>query len=586
MANKKLFKSSGVSSKSPATDTLNFAAGTAYSLSAKEALAQMAATGCFNQTFYASAQDQLDQLLDLVEKVEPEFVAKVAVYARSHGFMRDMPAFLLGWLTGKLTAAHKTVELLQKSKASREQIAAAEATVRELSEILSEAFPRVADNGKMLRNYVQMVRSGVVGRKSLGSAPRRLVQLWFDTRTDEQIFFNSVGNDPSLGDVVALAHPRPTTRERAALYGYLLGRTHGKFEDKDFVVTESAPEIVRSYEAFKKEPKGDLPKAPYEMLEGLPLSPVQWKELATKASWQQTRQHLNTFLKKGVFTGSKQGMWDEELIKIVAGKLRDEKAIERARVMPYQLMTAYLNMGPEMPVEITNALQDAMEIATKNVPVIDGLIVVMPDISVSMHSPVTGTRVNPKTGRVESHTSKAKCIDVAALVAASLLRVNPKTVIIPFEDKALTDVRLNPRDSIMTNAEKLRKLPYGGTNCSAALDAVHRLHLRPDICWYVSDNESWVDSPTYGSCVGWSSGRRLGRAEARSATLRLWDGLVRDNPRAKLVCMDLLPNTTTQAPSRKDILNIGGFNDSVFEVVKAFYEGSAQSWIDVIEKSA
>lgn len=575
MANKKLFGSSGVSAKSPATDTLNEAGGVAYSLDAKSALAQLAVTGCFNQTFYASAQDQLDKVKELIEKVEPEFAGKLAVYARTHGFMKDMPAFIVGWLTGKLTVAHKAVEALRVAKADGEKLKAAEDRIHELSAILWETFPQVVDNGKMLRNYVQIVRSGVTGRKSLGSSPRRLIQSWFDTKTDEQIFYNSIGNDPTLGDVVALSHPRPMTKERAALYGYLLGKTKGKFEDKEFVVADELPAIVKTYESFKKESSGELPKAPYEMLEGLPLTPVQWKELAAKATWQQTRQHLNAFLKKGVFTKTNPKEADKEMIKIVADKLRDEKAIERSRVMPYQLLIAYTNMGPEMPIEITNALQDAMEVATKNVPVIDGLICVFPDISGSMHSPITGQRINPKTGKVESHTSKVRCIDIAALVAASLLRSNPKTVVIPFESKALTDVRLNPRDSIMTNAQKLASLPCGGTNCSAALEAVHKMHLKPDLCMYISDNESWVDSPKYGEWGG-----------SRSETLRQWDGLVRANPKAKLICLDVQPYESTQAPSRKDILNCGGFSDAVFEVAKQFCSGDTANWVSLIEKGS
>jgi 60 kDa SS-A/Ro ribonucleoprotein len=43
-----------------------------------------------------------------------------------------------------------------------------------------------------------------------------------------------------------------------------------------------------------------------------------------------------------------------------------------------------------------------------------------------------------------------------------------------------------------------------------------------------------------------------------------------DIPAPKLVCIDLQPYTTTQAPDRDDILNIGGFSDAVFSVVAAF----------------
>jgi len=235
-------------------------------------------------------------------------------------------------------------------------------------------------------------------------------------------------------------------------------------------------------------------------------------------------------------------------------------------------MIAYLNMGPEIPQGIRDGLQDAMEVATENVPVIDGPVVVMPDVSGSMHSTITGERTNPKTGKVEMHTSKVRCIDVAALVAASFLRTNPHAVIIPFESKALTNVRLNPRDSVMTNAEKLAHLPCGGTNCSAALNAINQFGIRPALAVFVSDNESWVDTPRHGGFGG-----------SKTATLAEWDSLKRRAPEAKLVCLDVQPYDSTQAPSRNDILNVGGFSDRVFDVMSAFVSGKSGSWLDVIE---
>jgi 60 kDa SS-A/Ro ribonucleoprotein len=54
----------------------------AYALSARHQLAQLAATGCLNQTFYASAESQLDTVRALAQTVDAAFVAKTAIYAR------------------------------------------------------------------------------------------------------------------------------------------------------------------------------------------------------------------------------------------------------------------------------------------------------------------------------------------------------------------------------------------------------------------------------------------------------------------------------------------------------------------------
>ena len=51
----------------------------------------------------------------------------------------------------------------------------------------------------------------------------------------------------------------------------------------------------------------------------------------------------------------------------------------------------------------------------------------------------------------------------------------------------------------------------------------------------------------------------------------------------KLVCIDLQPYTTTQAPDRSDILNVGGFSDAVFSVVAAFLAGDASRFVTDVE---
>ena len=53
-----------------------------------------------------------------------------------------------------------------------------------------------------------------------------------------------------------------------------------------------------------------------------------------------------------------------------------------------------------------------MEIAIENVPAVAGQVVVCPDVSGSMRSPVTGAR--------RGATTAVRCIDVAALMAAGV----------------------------------------------------------------------------------------------------------------------------------------------------------------------
>src|SRR4051812_45429627 len=100
MANKSLFKSIVGKFIRPA-DAVNEAGGLAYRLSPKAALAQYAATGCLNTTFYSTSDEQLHTVLNLCShpEAEPEFIARVALYARTQGHMKDLPALLCAALS-------------------------------------------------------------------------------------------------------------------------------------------------------------------------------------------------------------------------------------------------------------------------------------------------------------------------------------------------------------------------------------------------------------------------------------------------------------------------------------------------------
>lgn len=540
MANKTLFQSKR-GQLAPQTNAVNEAGGRAYKLAPKQALAQYAITGCLNSTFYATAETQLQQVLELCQKVDAPFIAKTAVYARQNGFMKDIPALLCAALSVKDP------------------------------QLLRSVFDRVIDDGKMLRNFVQVLRSGAVGRKSLGTAPKKLVQRWFESRSDEQVFRASVGNTPSLADVIKMVHPKPAAPSREALYGWLLGREHN---------ASVLPDFVKQFEAFKAGRMDSVPNVPFQMLTALELGREGWTAIARQAPWQMTRMNLNTFARHGVFE-------DESMVQLIAARLRDAEAVKRSRVFPYQLLQAFKSTtcgaGPQdggfagwwnrvvndrkvvqpkngVPIAVADALQDAMEIATRNVPAFSGQVYVCPDVSGSMQSPATGHRAGA--------TTAVRCIDVAALVAATVLRQNPHAEVLPFENHVVK-VHLNARDTVMTNAEKLAAVGGGGTNCSAPLAALNARKAKGDLVVFISDNESWVDS-------------KAGRG---TATMREWAVFRARNPQAKLVCIDIQPYATTQAQECASVLNIGGFSDQVFEVIAAFAEGrlGAEHWVGVID---
>lgn len=511
MANLNLFASSRGSAL-PVAAARNEAGGLAYARRPEAALALYAATGCLNGTFYANAEEQLDHVLGLCAQVEPGFIARTAIYARQRGHMKDMPALLLASLS-----------------------------LRD-GELMERAFPQVIDNGRMLRNFVQILRSGRVGRKSLGSRPKRLVRQWIENASVEQVMSAAIGNDPSLADVIRMVRPKPVDAERAALYAWLI----------DKPCDEAAlPALVHEYERFKRERTGTMPKLPFQYFTALPLDSAHWTQLARMASWQTLRMNLNTFQRHGVFDHSKRAVE-------IALRLRDKNEIRRARVFPYQLMSAY-QAGEGLPAPILDALQDAMEVATRQVPRLGGDVVVAVDVSGSMASPVTGYR--------KGATSKVRCVDVAALIAACIQRNHSGARVMPFDTDVRT-LRLNPRDSVMTQAGQLAALCGGGTAVSAPFAQLNREKARVDLMIVVSDNESWRDTRQGGT----------------TATMREWVQIKARCPQARLVCIDLQPTSTSQTVESVDVLHIGGFSDAVFDLLAVFAAqgGDAARWVERI----
>ena len=62
-----------------------------------------------------------------------------------------------------------------------------------------------------------------------------------------------------------------------------------------------------------------------------------------------------------------------------------------------------------------------------------------------------------------------------------------------------------------------------------------------------------------------------------------WAKFKSRNANARMVCIDIQPNATSQAKERVDILNIGGFSDAVFQVAASYLTGDAGRFVAEVE---
>ncbi len=535
MANKNVFAS--VMSLLPRADVRNEAGGLAYRLTPRHALAQLAATGCFNGTYYSDAEQQLAVLLALVEQVDDNvYLAKLAIYSRQRALMKDMPAALL--------------VLLSKRD----------------PELFRRVFDRVVDNGRVLRTLFQMIRSGRFGRKSLSYALQRAFQRWLNGASVGMLLSASIGNDPSLRDVLRLARPTPSDNARRALFGFL---TEKSVEQWAPATLADLPREVSDLIAFRRaeseaEQVAILERARFrwDLLADSARGPSVWKAIARQMGPQALRMNLNTLVRHEALAG------DLEMVAYVAHRIADADEVRRSRQFPYQYLAAYLNAEANVPQAIRAALGQAAETACGNVPELPEAIVIGLDVSGSMASAVTGFR-----GR--GATSRVRCVDVAALFAAALLRRNPGSVVIPF-DTAAYPTEVGANETVLDLADRLAHFGGGGTNCALPLAEANRTYRdrRFAGCVLVSDMESWVGNGRAGS----------------TGVLTEWQAFVANQKRLhgdevgpKLVCIDLQAYTTSQTPERADVLNIGGFSDAVFDVVASFLSDQSDRFVTEVE---
>jgi len=120
-------------------------------------------------------------------EVQPEFIAKAAVFSRSLG-ARGPPAEMVAFLV--------TCD----------------------NSLFQSAFDLAVDDADMLVRVLRTIWSGTVGRRSLGSAPKAIVRAWLN-RVPPRVLLTAAGVDePNLAVIIRMVRPRPVDERRGQLF--------------------------------------------------------------------------------------------------------------------------------------------------------------------------------------------------------------------------------------------------------------------------------------------------------------------------------------------------------------------------------
>jgi hypothetical protein len=320
--------------KEPKTKTINLAGGEAYSQTNELALVSMLLTSFVNDQFYKSGNDTLKDLRSLIKKVDPEFAAKAAIYARDKFGMRSITHALAGELTSELKGSELGKNFYDKVVVR----------VDDMTEIMS---------------YYLMHKTSKDNPKFPNSLKKGFAKAFDKFDSYQLAKYSGKNKDLKLVDVVNIVHPVPTDRNKTALE--LLVKA-------DLKVTETW-EAKLSQAGQVAENEEDLSQ----------LKADAWTDLITsrKIGYFALLRNLRNILNQA-----------PDAVPAACELLVDEKMIGKSRVLPFRFATAYeeiSKMGSSKGVrEVLVAINQALEVSMCNVPKFDGETLVVMDVSGSM----------------------------------------------------------------------------------------------------------------------------------------------------------------------------------------------------------
>jgi 60 kDa SS-A/Ro ribonucleoprotein len=220
-------------------------------------------------------------------------------------------------------------------------------------------------------------------------------------------------------------------------------------------------------------------------------------------------------------------------------------------VLPFRFFSAWVEYSKVEGFEprIADAIRKACEISFENIPSFgDRTVCVAPDVSGSMESEV-------------SDKGTTRCIDIAGIFAGALMkRIEEKGIVLPFEDRVVTDMNLSFRDDVLVTSEKLASIGGGGTAVGAPVQYLLDHKISVDVFIGITDNVDW--------CYG------IGGRLVRGSFLSLWRDYKREvNPNAKAFLVTIAPYRDAVAPtSEKGVHFIYGWSDQVLKYISLSLE--------------
>ena len=348
---------------------LNHEGAKAYALTPELDLYTAVVTSTLSDKFYESAADRVARLRALIDKNDPVFVAKLAVYAREQMYLRSIPLVL-------------AVELAKRHQGDRL-----------ISRLVARVVQRADEITELLAYYaLANERKGI---KKLGRLSKQMQRGLADAfnKFDEYQFakYDRDGAGVKLRDALFLTHPVAKDAAQQALFDKIVA---GTLETPYTWETELS--ALGQQPFANKQMKAAAFRAKWEALID-----------SGKLGYMALLRNLRNLLEAGV---------SGQHIKKVCNTLSDAREVARSKQLPFRFLAAYRELR-EIKSGYTPALLSALEEAvTASAANLRGFgyetcVVIACDVSGSMQRPVSAKSkvLNYDIGLMLGMLLKSKC---------------------------------------------------------------------------------------------------------------------------------------------------------------------------------
>lgn len=326
--------------------TVNHEGAAAYKLSPEMELYTAVATAGLSDTFYEKQDTRLARIQTLLGQTNPDFAARLAIYARNNMHLRSVPLVM-------------AVELAKQQSGNAIVAKTVNGVVQRADEITE------------LLAYYQLAnqRSGTKKLNKLSKQVQKGLAISFNKFDEYQFAKYNRATEVKLRDALFLVHPKAKSDDQQALFNKIA---------KDELAVPYTWEVELSTLGQQKFTTDAERKKAFT---------AKWEELiySKKVGYMALLRNLRNILDAEVSFAH---------MEKVCAVLADEKAVATAKQLPFRYLAAYREVkklrSPYASM-VLDALEDAVAASAANVKGFDSNtnVVIACDVSSSMQKPVS-----------------------------------------------------------------------------------------------------------------------------------------------------------------------------------------------------